>query len=94
MLQLLLKRREAFEFNLSYAHIHNYVPLLICLRVADKAWLMLKTYLETYDTSFNYKLQKCVARKLLSLGSSLPQWMVKRYKVCTYVVYIAVIYST
>ena len=42
---------------------------------------MLKSNLETHDPLHNYNLQKCVARKLLSLGAHLPQWLVKTYKV-------------
>ena len=56
--------------------------MYLCSSVVDKAWLMLKLYLETHDPSHNHQLQKCVARKLLSLGSHLPQWIVKTYKVC------------
>ena len=47
---------------------------------------MLKLYLETHDPSHNYELQKCVARKLLSLGSHLPQWLVRTYKVRVHVI--------
>ncbi len=42
---------------------------------------MLRTYLESHDPSAGYVLQKCVAKKLLSMGSQLPQWLVDKYKV-------------
>ena len=61
------------------AHIHTTCS------VVDKAWLMLKSYLEIHDPSQNYKLQKCVATKLLSLGSHIPQWLIKTYKVFRYI---------
>ncbi len=43
---------------------------------------MLRTYLESHDPSAGYVLQKCVAKRLLSMGSQLPQWLVDKYKVC------------
>ena len=44
---------------------------------------MLKSYLETYDPLHNHTLQKCVVKKLLSLGSHLPEWLVQSFKVCS-----------
>jgi nuclear pore complex protein Nup160 len=57
------------------------IPNPIEKSVVDKAWLMLKSYLETHDPTHDYKLQKCVGRKLLSLGCHLPQWLVQSFKV-------------
>ena len=67
-----------------HTHVHTCDTCSLC-SVVDKAWLMLKSYLETYDPLHSYKLQKCVVTKLLSLGSHIPQWLVKTYKVCTYI---------
>ena len=42
---------------------------------------MLKSYLHTHDAKHDHKLQSCVAKKLLSLGSHLPEWLVQSFKV-------------
>lgn len=42
---------------------------------------MLRSYLEEHSGAQQCELQGCVARKLLSMGASLPQWMIDRYKV-------------
>lgn len=55
-------------------------PTLTEKTVVDKAWLMLKTYLEKHDHMTDHRLQKCVARKLLSLGSHLPHWLIQSFK--------------
>ena len=68
-------------------YVHVCVSSVSVCRVADKAWIMLKSYLETYDPSSNYQLQKCVTKKLLSLDFTLPHWLVQKYKVplCIYI---------
>lgn len=49
--------------------------------IIEQAWSMLRSYLEEHSGAQQCELQGCVARKLLSMGSSLPQWMIDRYKV-------------
>ena len=42
---------------------------------------MLRAALEQLDPREHAVVQKCVAKKLLSLGRDLPQWMLGTYKV-------------
>lgn len=49
--------------------------------IADKAWSMLKTALGRLDGAECTTMYKCVAKKLLSMGKDLPQWMLDTYKV-------------
>jgi len=49
--------------------------------IADQAWSLLHSHLQHHDSAQKYQLQECVARKLLSMGAQLPQWMVDTYKV-------------
>ena len=53
--------------------------MLLC-SVADKAWTLLRTLLEKHDPANNHTLQHCVARKLITMGTPLPQWMIEVYK--------------
>jgi nuclear pore complex protein Nup160 len=71
---------DASNWNWLDANESIDIPTPIERSVVDKAWLMLKSYLRTYDHVRGHKLQKCVARKLLSLGSHLPQWLIQSFK--------------
>ena len=48
--------------------------------LATKAWSLLREQLEKNPDSSG-TLQRCVARKIITMGAQLPQWLVERYKV-------------
>ena len=52
---------------------------VILYSLVTKAWSLLREQLEKNPDSG--ALQRCVARKLVTMGAQLPQWLVERYKV-------------
>ena len=67
-----------------------FLPMILCTRtvamvtsIADKAWSMLRTALGRLCGDECAMMYKCVAKKLLSMGKDLPQWMLDTYKVCS-----------
>ena len=53
--------------------------------LATKAWSLLREQLEKNPDKGSF--QRCVARKLITTGAQLPQWLVERYKVSYQYIY-------
>ncbi len=58
----------------------GYQCMCVC-SIADKAWGMLRTALKRVGAEDQTKVLRNVARKLLSMGRDLPQWLLDTYKV-------------
>ena len=52
-----------------------------CYSIADKAWYLLEAGMDQLRKCDHVIVQRGVARKLLSMGHTLPQWLVDKYKV-------------
>jgi hypothetical protein len=65
----------------------TFICYILC-SLATKAWGLLREQLEKQsekDFGVSGTLQRCVARKLITMGTQLPQWLVDRYKVSDYI---------
>jgi len=51
---------------------------MIC-RVVDNVWLLLKKHLMVDDDCKKY--QSVIARRIVTMGGTLPQWLNDHYKV-------------
>ena len=52
---------------------------LMHYRVVDDAWMLLRKHLLSNNEHVKYQL--CVARRIVTMGGTLPQWLIDPYKV-------------
>ena len=52
--------------------------------IADKAWYLLEASMNQLAGADCALVQRGVAKKLLSMGHALPQWLLDKYKVSGY----------
>jgi len=53
----------------------------LCCSIADKAWYLLEAAMNQLSGPDHAMVQRGVAKKLLSMGHALPQWLLDKYKV-------------
>lgn len=61
------------------AHSNCYYDITYPYRVVDNAWLLLQKHLMMDNNCRKY--QSCVARRIVTMGGTLPQWLIDHYKV-------------
>ena len=78
MLSLLFSSYRLLLFSTDF--VKFFVIVFTLTSNADFAWRLLKHYLELYETC-ETQYYKCVTRRLLTQGFTLPNWLTEQYKV-------------